>query len=80
MLIDLSLIHRITDGMVTYPGLPAPVIGTHLSLEAAEELYGPGITFQHLTNLAALPARGFEFAAVPPKIEGTFTVRAFAAT
>jgi arylformamidase len=43
MLIDLS--HRITDGMITYPGLPAPVIGTHLSREAAEELYGPGITF-----------------------------------
>jgi kynurenine formamidase len=41
--IDLS--HRITDGMVTYPGLPAPVIGTHLSREAAEEVYGPGITF-----------------------------------
>ncbi len=214
MLIDLS--HRITDGMVTYPGLPAPVIGTHLSREAAEELYGPGLTFhiglltictntgtyidvpfhryadghdladlaleqvaglpavvldrrgietidlrpadldglqghavlvrtdhsehfgtdryfqahphlsaasaaalvaagascagidslnidgtatgdrpvhsillkagipivEHLTNLAALPARGFAFTAVPPKIEGagTFTVRAFAAT
>jgi len=43
MLIDLS--HRITDGMITYPGLPAPVIGTHLSREAAEELYGPGLTF-----------------------------------
>ena len=43
MLIDLS--HRISDGMLTYPGLPAPVIGTHLSREAAEEIYGPGITF-----------------------------------
>ena len=43
MLIDLS--HRITDGMVTYPGLPAPAIGTHLSREAAEDVYGPGITF-----------------------------------
>jgi kynurenine formamidase len=41
--IDLS--HRITDGMDTYPGLPAPVIGTHLSREAAEEVYGPGMTF-----------------------------------
>ena len=41
--IDLS--HTITDGLVTYPGLPAPVIGTHLSREAAEEIYGPGITF-----------------------------------
>ena len=37
---------------------------------------------EHLTNLAALPADGFTFTAVPPKIEGagTFTVRAFAAT
>ena len=43
MLIDLS--HRITDGMLTYPGLPAPVIGTHLSREAAEEFYGSGLTF-----------------------------------
>ena len=35
---------------------------------------------EHLTNLAALPGRGFRFTAVPPKIEGagTFTVRAFA--
>lgn len=41
--IDLS--HRITDGMDTYPGLPGPVIGTHLSREAAEEAYGPGVTF-----------------------------------
>lgn len=43
MLIDLS--HPITDGMVTYPGLPAPIIGTHLSREAAVEVYGPGVTF-----------------------------------
>jgi len=43
MLVDLS--HRITDGMITYPGLPAPVIGTHLSREAAEQLYGPGLMF-----------------------------------
>jgi arylformamidase len=43
MLIDLS--HRISDGMITYPGLPGPVIGTHLSREAAEEIYGPGLTF-----------------------------------
>lgn len=41
--IDLS--HRITDGMDTYPGLPGPVIGTHLSREAAEAAYGPGVTF-----------------------------------
>lgn len=42
--IDLS--HRISNGMVTYPGLPGPVITSHLTREAAEEIYGPGITFQ----------------------------------
>ncbi len=31
--------------MVTYPGLPGPVVGTHLSREAAELAYGPGVTF-----------------------------------
>jgi len=41
-LIDLS--HVITDGMSTYPGLPAPTIATHLSREAAEEIYAPGVT------------------------------------
>jgi kynurenine formamidase len=36
---------------------------------------------EHLTNLGALPDRGFRFSAVPPKISGfgTFPVRAFAA-
>lgn len=42
--IDLS--HRITNGMETYPGLPGPVIGTHISREAAEAIYAPGVTFQ----------------------------------
>ena len=36
----------ITPGMQTYPGLPVPVVEDHLSRETAEELYGPGITFQ----------------------------------
>lgn len=43
-LIDLS--HVITDGMTTYPGLPVPTIADHLTREAAEEIYGEGITFQ----------------------------------
>jgi kynurenine formamidase len=42
-LIDLS--HRITEGMVTYPGLPVPIVGTHLSREAAAQIYAPGTTF-----------------------------------
>lgn len=43
-LIDLS--HVITDGMTTYPGLPEPIVADHLTREAAEGIYGAGITFQ----------------------------------
>lgn len=45
-------------------------------------LLGNGIhVVEHLTNLAALPARGARFTAVPPRVEGfgTFPVRAYAA-
>ena len=42
----LDLSHDITHGMTTYPGLPTPKISSHLTREAAEEIYGPGITFQ----------------------------------
>ena len=41
--IDLS--HLIRSGMVTYPGLPAPVISDHLSREASQERYAAGTTF-----------------------------------
>ncbi len=43
-LIDLS--HTIHDGMVTYPGLPAPHICDYLSREASRAHYAPGVTFQ----------------------------------
>ncbi len=41
----------------------------------------PGLPIiEHLTGLSELPADGFRFTGVPPKIEGlgTFTVRAYA--
>ncbi len=38
--IDLS--HPITDGMTTYPGLPAPAIGDHLSHAASRASYAEG--------------------------------------
>lgn len=41
----VELNHVIRDGMVTYPGLPAPSVDTHLSREQAEQVYGPGVTF-----------------------------------
>lgn len=41
---DLS--HPIREGLVTYPGLPVPRISAHLDRDAAEAIYGPGVTFQ----------------------------------
>jgi kynurenine formamidase len=42
-LIDLS--HAIADGLVTYPGLPAPAIRPHLSREASRSVYAEGTEF-----------------------------------
>ena len=42
--IDLS--HAIEDGMITYRGLPGPVISDHLSREVSAEHYADGTTFQ----------------------------------
>src|SRR5262245_38533241 len=41
---DLS--HRIEDGMVTYKGLPAPLICDYLSREQSRGRYEPGTEFQ----------------------------------
>ena len=41
--IDLS--HTVADGVVTYPGLPAPVICDYLSREASRGHYAPGTEF-----------------------------------
>ncbi len=43
-LIDLS--HTVEHGLVTYKGLPAPLICDYLSREASRKLYGPGTEFQ----------------------------------
>jgi arylformamidase len=43
-LIDIS--HTVEAGMVTYKGLPAPVICDYLSRAASRKLYAPGTEFQ----------------------------------
>ncbi len=84
--VDLS--HTVEHGMVTYPGLPAPVIGDHLSRTDSAAHYDPGTTFQigriemvanTGTYVDALPDEGFRFYAVPVKLRGvgSFPVRAF---
>ena len=42
-LIDLS--HTVEAGMITYSGLPAPVISDHLTREQSRTLYAPGTEF-----------------------------------
>ncbi len=44
MLIDLS--HTVEDGMITYKGLPAPIVCDYLSREDSRKLYAPGTEFQ----------------------------------
>ena len=42
--VDLS--HTIEDGMITYRGLPAPVICDYLTRERSRAVYAPGTEFQ----------------------------------
>jgi len=42
-LVDVS--HTVEHGMVTYKGLPAPLICDYLSREASRERYAPGTEF-----------------------------------
>ena len=43
-LIDLS--HTIENGLITYKGLPAPVICDYLSREDSKKFYAEGTSFQ----------------------------------
>src|SRR5438552_5112263 len=43
-LLDLS--HTVEHGMITYRGLPAPIICDYLSREASRASYAPGTEFQ----------------------------------
>lgn len=43
-LIDLS--HTVEHGLITYKGLPAPIICDYLSREASRDIYAPGTEFQ----------------------------------
>ena len=43
-LIDLS--HTVEHGMITYPGLPGPIICDFLSRQASRAKYAPGVEFQ----------------------------------
>jgi arylformamidase len=42
-MIDLS--HTIENGMITYPGLPGPILSDHLSREESRSHYSQGTRF-----------------------------------
>ena len=42
----IDVCHTVHDGMITYKGLPAPVITDHLTREASQQVYAPGTSFQ----------------------------------
>jgi kynurenine formamidase len=88
----INLSHTFEDGLITYRGLPAPIICDFLSRGESKKHYTEGtefhigkieMTFQiveHLCGLAHLPDSGFRFFSVPAKVYamGTFPVQAFA--
>lgn len=54
-LIDLS--HTVEDGMITYKGLPAPIICDYLTREASKDYYAEGTTF-HIGKLEMVANTG----------------------
>jgi kynurenine formamidase len=42
----IDVCHTVEDGMITYKGLPAPVITDHLTRAASKQVYEPGTEFQ----------------------------------
>jgi len=42
----IDVCHTVEDGMITYKGLPAPVITDHLTRDASRQIYTPGTEFQ----------------------------------
>lgn len=55
VIVDLS--HPIEHGMVTYPGIPPPEIGTHLTREASRAHYAPGTEF-HIGRITMVANTG----------------------
>ncbi len=53
----VDLTHPIEDGMVTYPGLPAPEVGTYLSRAESASRYAPGTEF-HIGRISMIANTG----------------------
>ena len=58
MLIDLS--HTVEHGMITYKGLPGPIISDHLSRSASKSVYEAGTEF-HIGRIEMVANTGTYF-------------------
>jgi len=53
----IDVCHQIENGMITYKGLPAPVIADHLTREDSRTVYAPGTEF-HIGKIAMVANTG----------------------
>lgn len=53
----IDVCHNIEDGMITYKGLPAPVISDHLTREDSRNVYAPGTEF-HIGKITMVANTG----------------------
>ena len=53
----IDVCHSVEDGMITYKGLPAPVITDYLSREDSKKQYAPGTEF-HIGKIAMVANTG----------------------
>jgi len=67
--IDLS--HAIDDGMVTYPGIPAPHICDYLSREASRSRYAPGVA-RRVRSAECFLASRYPDIQVVSRVSGTY--------
>ncbi len=74
-LVDLS--HTVRDGLVTYPGLPAPRIRDHLSREASRQHYAPGTEF-HIARIEMVANTGTYLDAPSHRFAGAADLAALA--
>jgi arylformamidase len=70
-LIDLS--HEIEHGMITYPGLPGPVVSDHLSREASRERYRGEAEF-HIGRIEMVANTGTYIDAPFHRFEGAMDI------
>ncbi|HEY8206955.1 MAG TPA: cyclase family protein [Myxococcaceae bacterium] len=72
-LVDLS--HPISPGMVTYPGIPGPVLSDHLTFAQSAARYAPGTVF-HMAKVELVGNTGTYVDAPSHRVDGAADIAA----